>query len=132
MRPVYVYDPAAGRKVYVGSRRTLRGDDGAQALERAKTIEFARRDPTETGTISEYAAGWLTDHHGPGTKRPASGTLKINEQNLRPLLEEFGARPLEGGITRRDQRRGMQSEPVRAPRPGNQPGTQTRSPLDGG
>jgi integrase len=103
MRPVFVYNPTLGRKVYVGSRKNLRGEDGAKALETAKTIEFARHDPTgNTLTISAYAADWFRDHHGPGTRRPAPGTLKTNEGNLRAFLKEFGARALDGGIERRE------------------------------
>jgi integrase len=102
-RPVYVYDPRLGRKVYVGSRKNLRGDDGAQALERAKTIEFQRADPTDrTVTIDTYAEEWLELHHGPGTRRPADSTLKVNRGNLRPFLAEYGGRPVDGGVSRRE------------------------------
>jgi integrase len=100
MRPVYVYDPRVGRKVYVGSRELLRD---ARQLERDKTIEFARADPTDnTLTIGQYAADWFKHHHGPGTRRPAAGTLKTNEGNLRAFLKEFGHRPIDGGIERRE------------------------------
>lgn len=102
MRPVYVYDPRIGKKVYVGSRKNLRGEDGAKALEMAKTLEFAR-EPLDTGlTIAKYAEEWLDLHHGEGTRRPAAGTLKTNEGNLRPFLKDFGGRQIAGGITRRE------------------------------
>lgn len=100
MRPVYVYNPAEGRKVYVGSRALLRD---ARQLERDKTEEFAERDPTDkTVTVQRYAAEWLRLHHGPGTRRPAPNTLKVNEGNLRPFLTEFAGRPMDGGIARRE------------------------------
>lgn len=103
MRPVYVYDPSKGRKVYVGSRKNLRGEDGAKALEMAKTVEFARATPAaaQALTIAEYAAEWFDLHHGPGTRRPAGSTLKVNEGNMRAFLKDFGGRPLDG-VNRRE------------------------------
>lgn len=103
MRPVYVYNPAVGKKVYVGSRKKLRGEGGAEELFRDKTAEFARaRDGEANGTtIAAWAAEWLTEHHGPGTSRPETGTHTTNEGNLRPFLAEFGHLPLKGGIKRR-------------------------------
>lgn len=102
MRPVYVYDPRIRRKVYVGSRKNLRGEDGAQALERAKTAEFAREPLSTSLTIAKYTAEWLELHHGPDTRRPAPATLKVNEGNLRPFLKDYGSRQLDGGIDRRE------------------------------
>lgn len=115
MRPVYVYDPREGKKVYVGSRKNLRGDDGAQALEREKTNEFARA-PVNTGvvTIAEYAEEWFELHHGPGTRRPADGTYKTNEGNLRPFLKDFGAKQISGGISRREALRWSKLHPHNA------------------
>jgi integrase len=115
LRPVYCYLPKGceyttptGKhyvgpcKVYVGSRKNLRGEDGAKALETQKTIEFARKDPTTGLTVAQYAQEWLEHHHGPGTRRPAPSTLKVNAGNLRPFLKEFSSRPLDGGIPRRE------------------------------
>lgn len=102
-RPVYVYDPSIGRKRYVGSRKNLRGEDGAKALEQAKAIEFARASPADdTLTVATYAAEWFELHHGEGTRRPAGSTLKVNRGNMRPFLSEYGTRPLEDGLTRRE------------------------------
>jgi integrase len=110
MRPVYVYDPRAGRKVYVGSRQLLRD---AKQLERDKTTEFAQADPTAGITIAAYAAEWLELHHGPGTRRPAPSTLKVNTGNLKPFLTGFGSRTLDS-VTRRDALRWSKLHPHNA------------------
>jgi integrase len=110
MRPVSVYNPALGRKVYVGSRKNLRGEDGAKALEHAKTLEFAQAPKGQAVTIGAYAAEWFELHHGPGTRRPAAGTLKVNEGNLRPFLRDFGARPIDS-IERREALRWAKQHP---------------------
>jgi hypothetical protein len=73
-----VYDPRVKRLVYVG-RRKLERD--AKALFRAKTEELQGVAPSEL-TIREYAPQWLEHHHGPGTKRPAESTRKVNAGNL--------------------------------------------------
>lgn len=102
-REVWVYNPAVGRKVYVGSRKALRGKGGAQELEREKIAEFAgdpAAAPAHEMTCEEYADRWLTIKHGPGTRRPAAGTEKVNRGLLRAFRAEFGARTLRGGITR--------------------------------
>lgn len=102
MRPVYVYNPAEGRKVYVGSRQKLRGPGSAQELEREKAAEFAGHTAaTGTALIRAYAAEWLELHHGTGTRRPSRTTLAVNEQNLRSFLAAYGDRPLDG-IARRE------------------------------
>jgi hypothetical protein len=103
-RPVYVYDPRAGRKVYVGSREKLRGRGGAQELERQKAAEFAGHVRVDGGamTIGTYAAIWLELHHGEHTRRPARATRDNNVANLRPFLAAYGDRPIDGGIERRD------------------------------
>lgn len=98
-RPVYVYDPNLGRKVYVGSRVALRGPGGAQELERQKQTEFnhaARAAPTDDGmTCRRYAQDrWLPLKHGPNTRRPSPTTRQVNESMLRPFLEAFGDRLL--------------------------------------
>jgi integrase len=93
-----VYDPRLKRKVYVG-RRKLERD--AKKLER-ETIERFQGHQPSTLTVREYAREWLELHHGPGTRRPAKTTLKVNEGNLRGFLDEYGDRPVDGGITRRE------------------------------
>lgn len=102
-RPVFVYDPRVGKKVYVGSRVKLRGPGGAEELERDKQQEFAGTPRTDNKlTIRAYAPEWLDLHHGDRTRRPAASTRLNNEINLRPFLDAFGDRLLDGGITRRE------------------------------
>jgi len=99
---VYVYRPSVGRKVYVG-RRALERE--ARALFREKTDLFAGevgKRTEQTVTVGEYAAEWLEHHHGPGTKRPGVETYKINRGNIARLVEEFGEREMDGGISRRE------------------------------
>jgi hypothetical protein len=110
-RPVYVYNAAVKRKVYVGSRGTLKD---ARQLERDKADEFNRRGqpaPKQGPTCGEYADTWLTVHHGPGTRRPASATVKVNRGYLRAFRADFGARPLDGGIARLDALEWSKSHP---------------------
>lgn len=109
-RPVYVYDPRRGRKVYVGARVKLRGIGGAEELERQKKDEFARaakreneriQDAPEAGyTVRAWGDEWLEDHHGPGTSRPERGTYHTNKGCLKPYLATFGDRLLDGGVER--------------------------------
>lgn len=104
---VKVYDPKVKRKVYVG-RRKLERD--AKKLER-ETIERFQADRPSTLTIRQYAADWLEHHHGPGTRRPAATTAQVNEGNLRQFLAEFGDRPLDGGIARKEALRWSKPRP---------------------
>lgn len=97
MRPVYVYDPKVGRKVYVGSREKLRGKGGAEELERERAAEFAgERAPSGALTMRAYATEWLALNHGPGTRRPRWTTKALNTSQLKPFLEDFGDVPLDG------------------------------------
>lgn len=95
---VRCYNPATKRKEYVG-RRKLEKD--AKKLFRQKTEEF-QGAKTSSLTIAQYAKEWLDLHHGPGTRRPAKTTLQVNEGNLRQFLSEFGDRPFDGGVSRRE------------------------------
>ena len=99
MREVWVYHPQAGRKVYVGRRKHLRGPGGAEQLERDKKREFELAAklvvPSERMTARQYAERWLQVKHGPNTKRRSDTTRKVNEGNLRPFLGEFGDRLLD-------------------------------------
>lgn len=114
-RPVYVYDPGLGRKVYVGSRVKLRGPGGAQELEREKQAEFAKApSPTSELTVRSYASDWLEDHHGEGTRRPARATQTHNRDMLRAFLDEFGHLELDGGIGRRQALRWAKTHPHNA------------------
>lgn len=118
-RQVFVYDPAAGKKVYVGSRVKLRGPGGAEELEREKAAEFAAAaaaGPAPAAGLStgQWAAEWLEHHHGPGTRRTAPTTRQVNELNLRPFLKEFADRPIDGGITRSEALRWARKHPHNA------------------
>jgi integrase len=90
---VSVYDPALGRKRYVGRREKM-GD--AKDLFAAKTAEFKKTQRPKAQLIRDYADGWLENHHGPGTRRPRRSTLDVNEKNIRLFVREFGDRPLDG------------------------------------
>lgn len=94
---VFVYDPAIGRKRYVG-RRKLERD--AKKLFREKTDEFAKGAGPVRQTCDTYAETWLELHHGPGTRRPSEATRTHNEQMLRAFLDDFGERMLDGGVRR--------------------------------
>lgn len=114
-RPVFVYDPRIGRKVYVGSCVKLRGEGGAEELERQKKDEFARAvrreaEQAETAevegvgyTVRAWADEWLEDYHGAGTSRPERGTYHTNKGCLKAYVEKFGDRLLDtetGGVSR--------------------------------
>lgn len=113
-RPVFVYDPREGRKVYVGSRVKLRGPGGAQELEREKAAEFAGQPIEAAGSVRAYAADWLEDHHGEGTRRPSPATLTHNRDMLRPFLEEFGHLSVDAGIGRKQALRWAKAHPHNA------------------
>lgn len=102
-REVWVYDPALGRKVYVGSRKALRGPGGAMELEREKQAELAagpRPAAAAAMTCGEYADRWLAAKHGPGTRRPSPTTLQVNRGLLKRFRDDFAGRPLRGGVDR--------------------------------
>jgi integrase len=90
-RPVYVYNPAVKRKVYVGSCVALKD---ARKLFRDKTAEFAKPRQIAQTTCAAYAERWLGVKHGPNTRRPAHTTWQVNKNLLKPFLETFGTRPL--------------------------------------
>ena len=108
---VYVYSPAKRRNVYVGRRRLERE---AKALFREKTDEFAKQSPARKLTCRAYAREWLAEHHGQGTNRPASSTHAHNEGMLRPFLEDFGDRLIDGGIGRKEALRWARRHPHNA------------------
>lgn len=115
---VYVYipkgsgQPDAGQKRYIGVREKW-GE--AKDLEREATNETRGKTPAPKGTLTirEYAAQWLDDHHGEGTRRPARGTRQVNEMNLRRFLDDHGDQPLDG-ITRREALRWAKTNRHRA------------------
>jgi integrase len=94
---VFVYVPKAQRKPGEGPKRYIgtyaKRGDAVQAFEDAK--RNLRGKPT-TGemTVGEYAARWLEFKHGPGTRRPAPGTLTVNRQGLQAFLADFADRPM--------------------------------------
>ncbi len=92
---VRVYNPAIGRKKYVGTYQTLKE---AKAGEREAA---ASKRPDRELAVAEYAAEWLRVRHGPSTRRPAERTQAHNEGMLRPFLADFGTRRLDS-ISRRD------------------------------
>lgn len=112
----FVYDPSIRRKRYVGSRKNLRGDGGAQELERQKKDEFTggTPEPESVLTIRSYAPEWMELHHGPKTRRPQPTTRTANFYNLKPFLEAYGDRPLDGGITRREALKWAKQHPHNA------------------
>lgn len=118
-RPVFVYHPLHGRKLYVGSRTKLRGKGGAEELQRQKTEEFAKAAEEEAGrlkrklaaeaaivtggyTVRTWSEEWLEKQHGPGTKRPEPGTKATNKGDIKKFVEEFGERALDGGVGRKE------------------------------
>jgi integrase len=94
---VEVYDPVRKRNVYVGRRRLERD---AKALLREKEREFASLERVDAMTIGAYADRWLELKHGPRTRRPAPSTRAHNRVMLRPFLDAYGERQLDGGIGR--------------------------------
>jgi hypothetical protein len=108
---VYAYDPAKGRNIYVGRRRLERD---AKRCSARRPTSSPRTPPRRKLTVSAYARDWLTEHHGPGTKRPAPTTRDHNAGMLRPFLEDFGDRRLDGGIGRKDALRWARRHPHNA------------------
>jgi integrase len=51
-------------------------------------------------TIGAYADRWLELKHGPRPRRPAPSTRAHNRVMLRPFLDAYGERQLDGGIGR--------------------------------
>jgi integrase len=105
--PVYVYDPALKRKVYVGSCPKVGSRSGdpltdAKALEALKEREFQQHGGRGrvSGTWSAYAKRWLDVKHGPGTRRASAATKAHNDGALKPFLETYGPRRLSDLIPR--------------------------------
>lgn len=92
MRQVFVYDPQAGRKRYVGQRASL---TEARQLEAAKTVEFSGTGRS-AWTVDAYAQRFLDVHHTRDKGRPAPTTRTHNEQMLRPFRDAHGRRLLAG------------------------------------
>jgi integrase len=90
---VEVYNPQIGGKVHAGTRAKY-GD--AKRLFEDKTQEFRGIPAEDRGTVRAYAERWLKYKHGNNTRRPALSTFQVNRDNLKPFLEEFGSRPVDG------------------------------------
>lgn len=96
--PVSIYDPAKGRKVYVGSAPDKKA---AKILEAAKLEEFSqpKADPARSHTVDSYADRFLDVLHTPAKRRGEPTTRVHNECMLRPFRALYGARQL-ASITR--------------------------------
>ena len=107
----------AGQKIYVGSRKALRGTGGAQDLER-EWIDRLQGKPGQTVvgdmTCDQYAARWLTAKHGPGTRRPSPQTETVNRSLLKAFRSEFGARLIDGDISREEALDWCKQHPLNA------------------
>lgn len=89
--PVYVYDKAKGKKVYVGARETHRE---AKDLERAEELRRGKITGPSV-TIKEFAAQWTTDPRFL-RKRPEASTREHNRSIIGLFCKEYGDRPLSG------------------------------------
>lgn len=83
---VRVYDPELGKKVDVGSRAKLRGEDGATALEAEWVGRFTKGERAGSQTIREFAAEWLTEDRYLN-KRPEEST-RIHYRSVIGLFVE--------------------------------------------
>lgn len=106
-RPVYVYDPAKRRKVYVGARDTLKE---AKRLEAQAILDLQRPTETPRMTCEMYVNEWLEEKHGPGTRRPALTTYRNNQYMIKRFLKEFGSREMQS-IGRREALRWAREQP---------------------
>lgn len=105
---VWVYNPAAGRKVYVGTyaRRGSASEPGtARHAELEAEQRFHAGGRAYAGTIAAWAKRWLADY-----PRPEQSTNRHNRANLKPFLDEFGERRLDG-ITKAEAKRVAEQRP---------------------
>lgn len=94
MLPVWVYNPALGRKVYVGQRPTRRE---ASLLEAGKIVEFGEQAPRKHGrdwTVGGWREHWMREHHGENTPRTEITTRAQNEQATNAFISAFAGRKL--------------------------------------
>lgn len=84
---VTVYDPKAGRKVWAGTRPTLKE---ARALEREREAQNSRRRLAGVPTVAEWAPEWL-DHF----PRPEVSTNRQNARDIRAFVAEFADKRLD-------------------------------------
>jgi integrase len=106
---VWAYNPAAGRKQYVGvySRRGPATEEGtARYAEIEAERRFHSRGRPHSGTIAAWAQRWLVEH-----PRPEPTTNEHNAANLKPFLVEFGARSLADGVSKAEAKRVAEHRP---------------------
>lgn len=105
---VWVYNPAVGRKVYIGvyakHGRGTHEEGTARHAEAQAEQEFSG-ERVYAGTIRAWAKRWLEEH-----PRPEPTTNKHNEANLKPFLKEFGDRRLDR-ITKVEAKRVAEQRP---------------------
>lgn len=105
---VSVYNPAVGKKVYVGSfsKRGSANEPGtARHAEVEAERDFHARKHAYAGTVRLWAQRWLEEH-----PRPEATTNSHNEANLRIFLAEFGERRLDQ-ITKAEAKRVAETRP---------------------
>lgn len=102
--PVYVHDPAAGRKVYV--KPEDHGMSPPTTVRAARTLERrAKQAMEESGlqrtswTVLAWREHWLEKRHGANTPRPESTTKSHNAQATKHFMSEYGERSI-GSIKR--------------------------------
>jgi integrase len=92
---VWVYNPTAGRKVYVGTyskQGTLKEEGTARWAERRAENEFADAATSirQAVTIRAWAQTWQAEY-----PRPEATTRAHHKNALKSFLAEFGDRPLD-------------------------------------
>jgi integrase len=105
---VWVYNPAVGRKVYVGvfaKRGTSTEPNTARYEEIEAEKRFHPHGRVYTGTVAGWAKRWLEDH-----PRPEATTNRHNASNLKLFLAEFGDRRLDR-ITKAEAKRVAERRP---------------------
>jgi integrase len=105
---VWVYNPAVGRKVYVGifDKRGSATEDGtARHAEIKAETEFHPHGRIHAGTVRAWADRWLAEH-----PRTEATTNRHNKANLKPFLAEFGDRRLDR-ITKAEAKRVAEQRP---------------------
>lgn len=104
---VWVYNPAVGRKEYIGvyPKRGPATDPGtARHAEIAAEQDF-HGNRVHAGTIAAWAKRWQAEH-----PRPEITTNQHNAANLKPFLAEFGDRRLDR-ITKAEAKRIAEQRP---------------------
>jgi integrase len=106
---VWAYNPAVGRKQYVGvyAKRGPETEEGtARHAEAEAELQFHSRGRAHGGTIRAWAERWLAEF-----PRPEATTNEHNAANLKPFLAEFGDRKLADGISKAEAKRVAEHRP---------------------